>query len=79
MTTLTLHITNQDILPSLIDTLKHFNGVSIVTPNDCTSNNPTLLDKKISKGISEYKEGKGYKMLDDETMDEFIDRLINER
>ena len=44
MTTLTLHITNQDILPSLIDTLKHFNGVSIVTPNDCTSNNPTLLD-----------------------------------
>ena len=49
-----------------------------MTPNDCTSNNPTLLDKKISKGISEYKEGKGYKMLDDETMDEFIDRLINE-
>lgn len=46
MTTLTLHITNQDILPSLIDTLKHFNGVSIVTPNDCTSNNPTLLEKK---------------------------------
>ena len=72
MTTLTLHITNQDILPSLIDTLKHFNGVSIVTPNDCTSNNPTLLDKKISKGISEYKEGKGYKMLDDEAMDEKV-------
>ena len=78
MTTLTLHITNQDILPSLIDTLKHFNGVSIVTLNYCTSNNPTLLDKKISKSISEYKESKGYKMLDDETMDEFIDRLINE-
>ena len=52
MTTLTLHITNQDILPSLIDTLKHFNGVSIVTPNDCTSNNPTLLDKKKSQKVS---------------------------
>ena len=78
MTTLTLHITNQDILPALIDTLKRFNGVSSVDPTDCTFTDPTLLDKKISKGISEYKQGKGYKMLDDETMDEFIDRLISE-
>ena len=59
MTTLTLHITNQDILPALIDTLKRFNGVSIVDPTDCTFTDPTLLDKKISKGISEYKQGKG--------------------
>ena len=45
MTTLTLHITNQDILPALIDTLKRFNGVSIVDPTDCTFTDPTLLDK----------------------------------
>ena len=63
MTTLTLHITNQYILPSLIDTLKHFNGVSIVTPNDCTSNNPTLLDKKSQKVSRNTRKAKDTRCL----------------
>jgi hypothetical protein len=36
------------------------------------------LDAKIRKGIAEYEQGHVHRMNDDESMDDFLGRMINE-
>ena len=37
-----------------------------------------LLDAKIRKGIAEYEQGHVHRMNADESMDDFLGRMINE-
>ena len=38
----------------------------------------SLLDAKIRKGIAEYEQGRVHRMNDGESLDGFLERLINE-
>ena len=62
MTTLTLNISDQSILPSLLNTLRQFKGVVIDEESTCDSYSDVipqdLLMEAAEFAIKEYREGK---------------------
>lgn len=79
MTTLTLNVQNESILPSLKKILKAIPGIQVIQHRD-KKKDPTLMTKeeffaKIDRAEEQFKKGKCHTMLPGETLDEFLKRL----
>lgn len=79
MTTLTVNVQNESILPSLKKILNAIPGIKVIQHRE-KKQDPTLMTKdefysKIDRSKKQFEEGKYQTMLPGETLDEFLKRV----
>lgn len=79
MTTLTVNVQNESILPIIKKVLKAFPGIKVIQHRE-KKKDPTLMTKeeffaKIDHSKKQFEEGKYHTMLPGETFDEFRKRI----
>lgn len=79
MTTLTVDVQNDNILPIIKKVLKAFPGIKVIQRRE-KKTDPTLMTKeeffaKIDRSRKQFEEGKYHTMLPGESFDDFLKRI----